>query len=134
MTKKKFELFFVPELVNEPITYVLVKDYDIRFNILRAAIEEKGGQLLIEMDGRPDQISKGINYLQEKGVDVKELNEFVTKDETRCTNCGMCVTICPAEAIEMDRTSWKVTFIKDKCIACGLCVTSCPPKAMKLKV
>ena len=86
------------------------------------------------MDGRPDQISKGINYLQEKGVDVKELNEFVTKDETRCTNCGMCVTICPAEAIEMDRTSWKVTFIKDKCIACGLCVTSCPPKAMKLKV
>lgn len=133
MSKRKFNLYFVPELVNEPITYVLVKDFDLKFNILRAEVVEKGGQLLIEVDGKPAQITKGVAYLQDMGVKVEELNEFVTKDEERCTNCGMCVSICPADAIEMDRDTWKVTFHLEKCIACGLCVSSCPPRAMKLK-
>jgi ferredoxin len=133
MSKRKFNLYFIPELVNEPITYVLVKDFDLKFNILRAEIMEKGGQLLIEVDGKPSQITKGIAYLQEMGVKAEELNEFVTKDEERCTNCGMCVSICPADAIEMDRQDWKVIFHLEKCIACGLCVSSCPPRAMKLK-
>ncbi len=133
MSKRKFNLYFVPELVNEPITYILVKDFDLKFNILRAEVMEKGGQLLIEVDGKPAQITKGVAYLQNMGVKVEELNEFVTKDEERCTNCGMCVSICPADAIEMDREGWKVIFHLDKCIACGLCVSSCPPRAMKLK-
>ncbi|MBI0583474.1 MAG: 4Fe-4S binding protein [Methanomassiliicoccus sp.] len=132
MAKRKFNLYFVPELVNEPITYILVKDFDLRFNILRAEVKEKGGELLIEVEGKPAQISKGVAYLQSMGVTVEELNEFVTKDEARCTNCGMCVSICPADAIEMDRTEWKVIFHLDKCIACGLCISSCPPRAMKL--
>jgi ferredoxin len=133
MAKRKFNLYFRPELVNEPITYVLVKDFDLRFNILRAEVVEHGGQLLIEVDGKPAQITKGVAYLQSMGVTVKELNEFVTKDESRCTNCGMCVSICPADAIEMDRKDWTVKFHLEKCIACGLCVSSCPPMAMKLQ-
>jgi len=134
MPKKKVNLYFQPDQVNESITYHLVKDYDLRFNILRAEVEEKGGRLLIEVEGRPAQISKGIAYLQSKGVEVKELNEYVEKDVARCTNCGMCISICPADAIEMDRKTWKVKFDQGKCIACGLCVSSCPPQAMKLKI
>lgn len=134
MTKKKIKLYFQPDKVNEPITYHLVKEYDIKFNILRAVVEEKGGRLLIEVEGQPAQISKGIAYLHSIGVDVKEMNEYVMKDVSRCTNCGMCVSICPAGAIEMDRETWEVIFDQGKCIACGLCVTACPPQAMKLKI
>lgn len=134
MSKKKINLYFRPEQVNEAITYVLVKEYDLKFNILRADVEEKGGRLLLEVEGRPSQISNGIAYLQSIGVGVKELNEYVEKDLSRCTNCGMCVSICPADAIEMDRQTWEVRFDQSKCIACGLCVSSCPPKAMRLKV
>ena len=100
----------------------------------RAVVEEKGGRLLIEVEGRPAQISEGLAYIRSRGVEVKELNEYVDKDLSRCTNCGMCVSICPADAIEMDRETWEVIFHQSKCIACGLCVSSCPPQAMKLKI
>ncbi|NLI74063.1 MAG: 4Fe-4S binding protein, partial [Euryarchaeota archaeon] len=103
-------------------------------NILRADVEEKGGRLLLEIEGKPSQISKGIAYLQSIDVRVKELNEYVVKDDSRCTNCGMCISICPASAIEMDYDTWEVKFDQAKCIACGLCVSSCPPRAMRLRV
>ena len=134
MVKRKFNLVFSPRIVNEPVTFKMVKEYDLLINILRADVTERGGRLLIEIEGLPSQISKGIDFLEEKGVEVQELNEYVSKDETRCTNCGMCISICPADAIEMDRDTWVVRFHMDKCIACGLCVSSCPPQAMKLKV
>ena len=134
MAKRKVELRFTTELVDEPITYALVREFDLMFNILRAEVRESGGQLLIEMEGKPAQISKGIEYLQSKGVEVKELNEFVTKDEARCTHCGACISICPADAMEMDHVTWQVRFDKDRCIACGLCVSACPPGAMRLRV
>ncbi len=134
MVKRKFSLVFSPSIVSEPITYLLIKEFDLLVNILRADVTEAGGRLLIEIEGKPSQISKGIEHIQSKGVEVKELNEYVSKDDARCTNCGMCISICPAEAIEMDKTNWVVKFHMDKCIACGLCITSCPPQAMKLKV
>jgi len=134
MVKRKFNLVFSPRIVNEPVTFKMVKEYDLLINILRADVTERGGRLLIEIEGSPSQINKGIDFLEESGVEVQELNEYVSKDETRCTNCGMCVSICPADAIEMDKDTWVVRFHMDKCIACGLCVSSCPPQAMKLKV
>ncbi len=134
MVKRRFNLSFNPRIVNEPLTFKMVKEYDLLINILRADITENGGRLLVEIEGKPAQITKGIEYLENKGVDVQELNEYVSKDITRCTNCGMCISICPADAIEMDHNTWVVEFHMDRCIACGLCVTSCPPQAMKLKV
>ncbi|MDD1768624.1 MAG: 4Fe-4S binding protein [Methanomassiliicoccales archaeon] len=134
MAKRKYLLGFSPTRVREPITYRMVKEFDLMLNILRAEVSERGGRLLIEIEGKPSKITSGVKYLKEKGVDVKELNEYVSKDEERCTHCGMCVSICPADAFELDRKTYKVHFKSDKCIACGLCLDACPPDAMKLRI
>lgn len=134
MAKRKFFLSFSPSIVNEPITYGMVKKFDLMLNILRGEVDDRGGRLVIEIEGKPSQIADGLNYLKESGVEVKELNEYVQKKEEYCTHCGMCLSICPSEAFVVDRDTWEIEFRADKCIACGLCIDACPPSAMKLKI
>ena len=45
----------------------------------------------------------------------------------KCVGCGACVTVCPADAINMID---KKAVITDKCIACGACINKCPVKAI----
>jgi ferredoxin len=133
MAFKKFLLTFTPDLVNEPITYTIVKDFDLKFNILRAVVDDHGGQLLIGLEGPIQQIEKAVGYLQEARVNVKELNEYIRRDEERCTNCGMCVSICPVGAYQVDRKTHKILFLNEKCIACGMCIDACPLTAIRLR-
>ncbi|WP_430972094.1 EFR1 family ferrodoxin [Sunxiuqinia rutila] len=44
----------------------------------------------------------------------------------KCTDCGVCVEICPMEAI--DQTDNR-TIHAEKCIRCNSCVKHCPEKA-----
>ncbi len=134
MAKKKFLLGFSPDIVNEPIVYRLVKDYDLKINILRAEVRELGGRLLMEVEGKAANIKEAARYLNEAKVDVKELVTYVEKNEDRCTHCGMCISICPVEALTMDKPAWKVRYDSEKCIACGMCIDACPPGAMKFRI
>jgi L-aspartate semialdehyde sulfurtransferase ferredoxin len=133
MPIRKFLLTFNPDIVSEPITYRIVKDFDLMINILRAEIDEQGGRLMIAFEGSGPQILKAVKYLEESGVQVQELKEFIRKDDARCTNCGMCVSICPVQAYQVDKKTWKVIFLNEKCIACGMCIDACPPGAIKLR-
>ncbi|HUT27499.1 MAG TPA: 4Fe-4S binding protein [Methanomassiliicoccales archaeon] len=134
MARKKFMLGFSPELVNEPLVYRLVRDYDLKINILRAEVKEMGGRLLMEVEGKTPNIKDAVRFLNESKVDVKELVNYVEKNEERCTHCGMCISICPVEALTVDRITWKVHYDADKCIACGMCIDACPPGAMTFRI
>jgi len=50
-------------------------------------------------------------------------------NENSCTHCGVCEVICPAQAIQVDKTVNYLTFDENKCIYCGRCVKSCPVDA-----
>ena len=63
MVKKKFLLGFSPDIVNEPIVYRLVKDYDLKINILRAEVRELGGRLLMEVEGKAANIKEAVRFL-----------------------------------------------------------------------
>jgi uncharacterized Fe-S center protein len=42
----------------------------------------------------------------------------------RCTGCGECEIVCPAEAITMENE--KAVLDRTKCIGCASCVAACP--------
>jgi ferredoxin/flavodoxin len=47
----------------------------------------------------------------------------------RCTNCGLCASLCPAGAINPENVS---DINADKCIWCRACARSCPAKAIEI--
>ena len=133
IVSKRIVLHFPGRLVEKPIVYRLIKDYDLEFNILKASIiPDEEGLMVLELRGEQSNYDNGIKYLAKAGVRIQSLGQNVLRNETRCTHCGACITICPTGAFELDPATRYVTFNDDKCIACGLCLKACPPRAMEL--
>lgn len=130
---KKIVLHFPKRMVDRPIIYRLVKDYDLEFNILKASITpEQEGLMVLELKGTQTEYDKGIEFLLKGGVKIQSLGQDVTRNEERCTHCGSCVTICPAGAFIVDSKTQIVSFDNAQCIACGLCIPACPSRAMEV--
>jgi len=50
-------------------------------------------------------------------------------DDRTCRHCGLCVKICPAEALTMEDLSWRIRINDEStfgCFACGHCMMVCP--------
>ena len=130
---KRIVLHFPRRLVDRPIVYRLVKDYNLEFNILKALFTpEEEGLMILEISGEQKDYDKGIKYLTKSGVKIQSLSQDVTRNEEKCTHCGACITICPTGAFELDHSTRQVKFYGDKCVACGICIKACPPRAMEL--
>lgn len=130
---KRIVLRFPSRMVDRPIVYRLIKDYDLEFNILKASVTpDEEGLMVMELHGEQVNYDKGIKYLTETGVRIQSLSQDVTRNEERCTHCGACITICPTAAFELEPLTRRVNFLNEKCLACGLCIKACPPRAMEL--
>ena len=49
-----------------------------------------------------------------------------------CSRCGICVAVCPFEAISKDEEQNKIILDVEECRVCGLCVSACPLSAIDL--
>jgi len=131
---KKIVLHFPNRLVDQPIVYRLVKDYDLAFNILKAYVTpQEEGLMVLELIGDDDKCEKGKEFLRSCGVRIQPLSQDVKRNESKCTDCGVCVPICPTGALVVDNLTKKVLFYDNKCIACELCVRACPTRAMEVR-
>jgi len=133
MKKTRVVLLFPPSNVEEPITYRLIKDYDLVVNILRASIDPgKQGRMVVELSGEESQLSLAFNYLDKLGVNIEPLSQEIQHLEERCTGCTACVPICPTGALDVNRESWKVSYDPEKCVVCFSCVDVCIYKAVEV--
>ncbi len=52
-------------------------------------------------------------------------------DEEVCTGCGVCMTVCPFDAISRNKETDQAEINETLCKACGTCVAACPSGAAK---
>jgi len=133
MTSKRIVLHFPHRLVDQPIVYKLIKEFDLEFNILKASVTPREeGLMVLELNGDKKNFDKGIQYLKSCGVRIQPLSQDVKLNGKKCTDCGVCIPICPTDALIVDKKTRKIIFNKDECIACELCVKVCPARAMEV--
>lgn len=127
MENRRLTLYFPPDLTCRAFTYDLVKIYDWRINIIRAAITEgKEGRLLIDVEADNQNLKEGLAFLIDEGIEVKNLEKQVFIEFDDCLACGACTAVCLPGALEMDKENWELTYNQQKCIVCGLCEPACP--------
>jgi ferredoxin len=129
--KTRLLLSFPHNLTAEPVTYTLVKRYDLIPNILKADIDHnRQGSLLLEIEGEQANIEDAVMYLRGSGIDVQALKAAIVIDEERCVECSACVAACEIGALRCDE-EFKLKFEADKCIECMLCIQACPLRAIR---
>jgi L-aspartate semialdehyde sulfurtransferase ferredoxin len=77
MARMRARLTFPARLVQEPILYRLVKDFDILINIRRADVKAEWGWVMLEMEAQDATLERGVKWLKEQGVQVDPLERDV---------------------------------------------------------
>lgn len=73
MARRIIKLTFPQKLVKEPLTFQMAKKYNILPNIRRAKVTESVGELVLELDGKEDDLDKGVEFLKKNGVIVESI-------------------------------------------------------------
>jgi len=135
MSPRRIVLRFSSQIVDKPLIYHLVKDYNLMVNILKANVNPyKEGFMVMELSGDQPNYDQGLNFLREQGVIIENLSEDIVRNNARCTHCGACTSICPAGALYISRPSMEVIFDGEKCVVCGICLKTCPVKAIEVNL
>jgi ABC-type methionine transport system ATPase subunit len=77
LARMRVRFTFPPKLIQEPIIYRLVKDFDIVVNIRRAEVKADHGWVVLELDGDEARLERGIAWLKAQGVQVDPIERDV---------------------------------------------------------
>lgn len=74
VVKRQLELIYPSNLIKEPIIYQMAKAIDVVFNIRRAKVTAKTGEIVLELEAADDKIlDQATQFLTRKGVDVEPI-------------------------------------------------------------
>jgi ferredoxin len=133
MKKIKITFEFPPNSIIQPLTYRLIKDFDLMLNILSADVSlNRTGRLTMDMQGEEDMLEAALDWVKKQGISFKIFEKEVIWNEDKCIHCGACTAVCPSGALSLDNETWKLTFDREKCLICELCIQTCPLGVMGL--
>ena len=134
MAKKNVVLSFPPSLIEEPVTYRLIRDFDLQVNILRATVRPREkGRMVVELKGDKNNLKKAFDYLDETGVQVDPLVQEMRVHKDLCVNCTACVAVCPTKALKVAPDTRELVFEPTLCIICEACIPVCSYGAIESK-
>ncbi len=73
MANRSVRFVYPPNLVDEPVLYQLVRQFDIVTNLHKAAVNSQGGMLELGLRGDDRLISQALDWVRQLGIEVEEL-------------------------------------------------------------
>jgi ABC-type methionine transport system ATPase subunit len=71
--KRRVKLTFPQHLIKEPVIFTMAKTYDIMPNIRKARVTDTVGEMVLEIEGKTENLEKGIQSLKDQGVIVETI-------------------------------------------------------------
>lgn len=70
MAARRLRFTFPQDLIKEPVVYLLGKNFGIVTNIRMADVDDRTGWVVLELEGEPDEIERGVAWAESRGVRV----------------------------------------------------------------
>jgi ABC-type methionine transport system ATPase subunit len=80
MPKRRLILNYPKELLSEPIIYTISQQFNLATNIFRADITEDKGWIMLELEGRDEDIEAGITWAMSRGMRVELVGDGPVPD------------------------------------------------------
>ena len=75
MSKARLHLTFPEHLISEPVIHRMGTEFGLVTNIRRANLdEERGGWIIVEVEGDDDRIVKAVSWLADIGLKVDRID------------------------------------------------------------
>jgi len=73
MNSVRLFVSFPETLIDRPMIYEIVKNFDVIPNVRRANVEHHSGWVILELAGLPDQRDAAVSYLEQLGCTVNRM-------------------------------------------------------------
>ena len=79
-----------------------------------------------------DKVGKGEVSINPSVPIPPDFRGKIKYDVDKCIGCKMCISVCPADAIEFVPGKKKVKFYMTRCTFCAICTEICPVKCIHM--
>lgn len=71
--KRALSLIFPQNLIKEPVIHQMSKKYNVIFNLRRAKVNEKVGEIVLELEGEEEALAEAEKWLKTRGLKVEPI-------------------------------------------------------------
>jgi L-aspartate semialdehyde sulfurtransferase ferredoxin len=71
--KQAVDLIFPKNLIQEPVICQMSKEIPVIFNVRRAKVTEKIGEIVLELEGTQEELSRATDFLRRRGIKVEPI-------------------------------------------------------------
>ena len=75
VSRAKLHLTFPEDLASEPIVQRVGSEFGLMTNIHRANLGERGGWIILEVEGEDERMAAAIAWLMERGLQVDRIED-----------------------------------------------------------
>lgn len=73
MSTARLHLTFPEHLISEPMIHRMGRDFELVTNIRRANIEDRGGWVILEVEGDDAAIARAVTWLADQGLRIDRI-------------------------------------------------------------